>query len=175
MTPRKKSAIILANLTVLLLIGWIDYITGYEFGFFIFYFIPVSITAWFVDRRSGLFMASASAVIWYYSDLYTDHPYSNSYFIYWEMFMRLVSFLTTALTISRIRELVENERRLNDELMRALSEVGELQKLLPVCHRCGQQQSDETVRERIANYLAARRGQETLRSVCPECGRNCQS
>jgi len=42
------------------------------------------------------------------------------------MFMRLISFLTTALTVSRIREMLLNEERLNAELMAALQEVREL-------------------------------------------------
>lgn len=53
-------------LIVLLLIGWLDYITGYEFGFFIFYFIPVAISAWYCGRKDGICIAIASAVCWYY-------------------------------------------------------------------------------------------------------------
>jgi ribosomal protein S27AE len=175
MTVERTDVINLASLVVLLFIGWIDYVTGYEFGFFIFYFIPVSIAAWFVGRRSGLFMATASAVTWYLSDLYTGHPYSNAYFIYWEMFMRLVSFLTTALTISRIRELVESERRLNIELVRALGEVGELRELLPVCPRCGKLHADDALQAKIATYLAERRELLSGQRVCPECGKLWQS
>jgi len=114
------------SLLVLLLIGWLDYITGYEFGFFIFYFIPVAIAAWFCGKRSGLAIAFASALVWYLSDKYTHHPYSEAFFIYWEMFMRLISFLTTALTVSRIREMLLKEERLNAELRSALQEVQEL-------------------------------------------------
>jgi len=33
--------------STLALIGWLDYITGYEFVFFIFYFIPVAIATWY--------------------------------------------------------------------------------------------------------------------------------
>jgi hypothetical protein len=119
-------AVNIVSLLVLLLIGWLDYITGYELGFFIFYFIPVSIAAWFCGKRSGLIIASASAVTWYLSDKYTYHPYSEAFFIYWEMFMRLISFLTTAYTVSRIRQMLMNEERLNSELRTALQEVNEL-------------------------------------------------
>jgi hypothetical protein len=114
------------SLLVLLLIGWLDYVTGYEFGFFIFYFIPVSIAAWLCGRRSGFAIACASAFCWYLSDKYTYHPYSEAFFIYWEMFMRLLSFLTTAFTVSRIRQMLLNEERLNAELRTALHEVREL-------------------------------------------------
>jgi len=48
---------------LLLFIGWLDYITGYEFGFFVFYFIPVSISAWLGTERSGLAIACASRFV----------------------------------------------------------------------------------------------------------------
>lgn len=113
------SSVKLAGLAVLGLIGWLDYITGYEFGFFIFYFIPVAIAAWYCGRWAGIEIAVGSAAVWYLSDKYTHHPYSHSFFIYWEMFMRLLSFLTTALTLARIREMVLNEERLLAELLAA--------------------------------------------------------
>lgn len=111
------------SFVVLGCIGWLDYITGYELGFFIFYFIPVAISSWYCGRHLGLQVAFGSAIVWYLSDKYTHHPYSSSYFIYWEMFMRLLSFLTTTMTISRIREMVLNEERLLAELLAVRKEL----------------------------------------------------
>ena len=124
------TAIRTASIVILALIGWLDYITGYEFGFFIFYFIPVSISAWYCGRRPGVAIACVSAVCWFLSDMYTKHPYSRAYFIYWEMFMRLVSFLTTALTLARIREFVLGEERLIRELLSVQAENERLQEML---------------------------------------------
>jgi hypothetical protein len=121
---------------ILLFIGWLDYITGYEFGFFIFYFIPVSISAWLCGKRSGVTMAFAAAVCWLLSDKLTRHPYPNAYFIYWEMFMRYLSFLTTALTITKIRIMLLNEERLNGELQTALQEIKDLKRCIP-CSESG--------------------------------------
>jgi len=106
-----------ASLAVLVLIGWLDYITGYEFGFFIFYFIPVAISAWYCGSKDGICTAIASAFCWYLSDRFTNHPYSHAYFIYWDMFIRLISFLTTAMTLSKIRNLALNEERMIAELL----------------------------------------------------------
>ena len=118
----------IVSFLVLVCIGWLDYITGYELGFFIFYFIPVAISSWYCGRSLGLQVAFGSAVVWYLSDKYTNHPYSNSYFIYWEMFMRLLSFLTTTMTISRIRNMVLNEEKLLDELLSTRQELENLRK-----------------------------------------------
>ena len=126
----RVAAVVAVSVAVLLLIGWLDNITGYEFGFFIFYFIPVSISAWYCGRRPGIAIACASALCWFLSDMYTHHPYSKAYFIYWEMFMRLLSFLTTALTLARIRDLVLSEERLIRELMTAQAENERLRERL---------------------------------------------
>lgn len=45
--------------------------------------------------------------------------------------MRLLSFLTTALTVSRIRTMLLNEERLNAELRMALQQVNELRSRIP--------------------------------------------
>jgi K+-sensing histidine kinase KdpD len=111
------------SMVVLLLIGWLDYITGYEIGFFIFYFIPVAIAAWYCGPKDGICIAIASAVCWYLSDRFTYHPYSRAYLIYWEMFIRLISFLTTAMTLSKIRNLVLSEERMTTELIKTRSQL----------------------------------------------------
>jgi K+-sensing histidine kinase KdpD len=111
------------SLAVLLLLGWLDYITGYEFGFFIFYFVPVAISAWYCGQKDGIVIAITSAVCWYYSDRLTNHVYSKAYFVYWETFMRLLSFLTTAMTLSKIRNLVLNEERMIVELLETRNQL----------------------------------------------------
>ena len=88
---------------LLAVITWIDYLTGYELGLFVFYFIPVGLAAWYGSRAAGLALAVASAACWYVADRLNLHPYSNALFIYWETFMRLVAYVTTALTLSNIR------------------------------------------------------------------------
>jgi K+-sensing histidine kinase KdpD len=126
-----RRIVMLISIFVLFSLGWLDNITGYEFGFFIFYFIPVAITAWYGGRREGIAMAVSAAICWYISDRLTHHPYSHAYFIYWETFMRLISFLTTSLTLSRIRDLVLNEEKLLAELLAARDELHHYRKSGP--------------------------------------------
>jgi len=132
----RNRAIVAASVTILLLIGWLDNITDYEFGFFIFYFIPVALTSWYVGRARGVCVGVASAICWYLSDFYTEHPYSRAYLVYWDMFMRLISFVTTAVTISRIRQMLTNEEDLNARLERTLEELTALKGMPPRCMGC---------------------------------------
>ena len=125
---QNRTVAMLVSAFILIALCFLDYITGYEFGFFIFYFIPVSLAAWYGGKKEGIAMAVACGICWYLADRLAHHPYSRSYFIYWETFMRLVSFLTTSLTLSQIRNMVLNEEQLLSELLIAREELSRHQK-----------------------------------------------
>ena len=130
MKKNRRLIINIISLITLLIISWLDFITGYEFGFFIFYFIPVSMSACFNGRQAGLLMGCMSAVCWYLPDFYSHHPYSKAYLIYWEMWIRWITFLTTAFTVSKIRELMEREKQLKIELTKVIKDNDALRELL---------------------------------------------
>jgi len=111
----RQNIVLTVAVTILLLIGLLDYLTGYELGFFIFYFVPVALTSWLAGERKGVLMACAAACCWFFSDLLTYHPYSKAYLIYWETFMRFVSFITTALSLARIREIEVYHEQVEEE------------------------------------------------------------
>jgi K+-sensing histidine kinase KdpD len=129
-TGKHRTVMLVTSISSLLLLCWLDYATGYEFGFFIFYFIPVSVAAWYLGRMPGLAMACASALCWFLADRMTKHPYSRAYFIYWETFMRLASFVTTAVTLAKIREVVDERRQLQEALRRSREENAEMKRRL---------------------------------------------
>ncbi len=131
--PRAHPRTVLAVTTALLAITtWLDYVTGYELGFFIFYFVPVSLAAWLVGRRAGVVVALASGACWFLSDRMAHHPYSNPFFIYWETAMRLASYLTTALTLARIRADTVERQQLEAELAAAHGELARLRESPPL-------------------------------------------
>lgn len=146
MIRNRHIPVLAASAALLLLITWVDYVTGYEFGFFIFYFVPVSIAAWYAGKRPGLVFAVAAGLCWYLSDRLSHHPYSRAVFIYWETFMRLASFLTTTLTLTRIREDGRRNRVLERELNAARERNRVLEGLL------------ESRDERVAGVPQGRRG-----------------
>lgn len=57
--------LIAASLGVAGIIGWLDYVTGWEWSLFVLYAVPIFVLAWYVNQRTGVAMAMACAVIWW--------------------------------------------------------------------------------------------------------------
>src|SRR4051812_18863578 len=52
----------LLSACLLVLVGLVDYLSGKEVSFTLFYLLPVSTAVWFVGRRFGLVMCAIAAV-----------------------------------------------------------------------------------------------------------------
>jgi len=86
---------------MIVLLGGIDYLTGTEFSFSIFYLLPVSMVAWFAGKRAGVLISVVSVVAWLIADLAAGHIYSHPAILPWNTLVRLGFFLimTYILTI----------------------------------------------------------------------------
>jgi diguanylate cyclase (GGDEF)-like protein len=95
-------------------IGYLDYVTGPEIGFSLFYLIPIMLTSWFrYDRNISLILVPGfCALVWLLADIYSGHHYSVSWIPYWNMSTRLGMFLVISVALSRLRAANANERTL---------------------------------------------------------------
>ena len=161
LSPQQRKVVILGGaLLLLVLLGWIDYLTGYELGFFIFYSAPVGIAAWYVGRRSGIAMALAASLTWWLADMYAGEKYSSRFYFYWNTAIRFGCFVLNAITISRIRDMLLAQRRLDGALSEAREEVRKLAAALPFCPSCHQPHRGEPSAPSPASYTEA---------LCPSC------
>jgi diguanylate cyclase (GGDEF)-like protein len=95
-------------------IAYLDYITGPEIGFSLFYLIPIMLTSWFrYDRKVSLILVPGfCALVWLVADIYSGHQYSGAWIPYWNMCTRLAIFLVISAALSRLRAANANERKL---------------------------------------------------------------
>lgn len=111
-----RNIAITASLILLVTLAYLDLITGYDLGFFVFYFIPISIIAWYAGRPFAIVVSLIAAVAWLIIDKLSGHPYSNWTFPYWNAFVRWTSFVILAITISQLKAMFEKEKKLKHEL-----------------------------------------------------------
>jgi diguanylate cyclase (GGDEF)-like protein len=111
--PKRKLSVLVAAAAVASVpaLGLADWLTGPEWGFSIFYLIPIAAATWYAGRRAGLFVSVLSAVAWFLADLYSGHRYSHPLIPYWNSLIRAGFFVTTTLALAALRRALESERR----------------------------------------------------------------
>ncbi len=109
---QSKLFFITIGLMLVILVGIVDYITGYEITFSIFYLIPVAMVSWYAGRRYGILISFASAISWFLADIMAGHPYSQPLITYWNTSVSLGFFLVVAFILSQLRAELKRERKL---------------------------------------------------------------
>lgn len=109
---QNKSLILLSGFSLIGLIGSVDFLTGYEFAFSVFYVIPIAFVTWFTNRQLGLLSALACGGVWLGADLATGHPYSNPFIPLWNTCIRLSFFVIITLLLATLKTTTEHEKEL---------------------------------------------------------------
>jgi diguanylate cyclase (GGDEF)-like protein len=109
---KSDSFILLTGFTLIGAVGLVDYLTGYEFAFSVFYVLPIFMIAWLTGRRFGIAASITSALIWLIADVASGNPYSSPFIPVWNTFIRLSFFVITTLLTSALRKANEREGEL---------------------------------------------------------------
>ncbi len=97
--------------TGIAVIAALDYWTGHEISFAVFYLLPVALLAWRTSLRTAIVAAVLSAVLWYSADV-SSHEYSHPAIGVWNAVARSIIFIFAAVALDRVRTLLERERAL---------------------------------------------------------------
>ena len=92
------------------LIGIVDFLTGYQMSFSVFYVLPVAIVTWLASRRLGLVTSLTCAFVWIVADMTTGHSYSYPLIPIWNTLIRLAFFVIITLLLSALKRTTERER-----------------------------------------------------------------
>lgn len=102
-----------------ILIGLVDYATGPDIGFSLFYLVPITLAGWRLGRASGSLTATVAAITWILADIAASAEMSLAVSI-WNGFTRLVIFNAIALLLVRVRRERDHHiamNRLREELL----------------------------------------------------------
>lgn len=100
-------------LAVSLLVSVLDYITGSEISFSIFYLAPIALAAWYGGgRRLGVLLCILSAGLWLSAELMSRGAHSQNQIVFWNAGVRFGFFLCIALLISVLRRKLDSESTL---------------------------------------------------------------
>lgn len=105
-----ERTILIFGFFMVALLGVIDYFSGYEMSFAIFYLLPVMFIGWFSERRYAIAVSILSGVVWYIADILSGHLYSHPILPAWNAIMRLGFFLLIVFSLSEIKRLLVSEQ-----------------------------------------------------------------
>ena len=122
--------LVLAGLAVLVVIGIIDYLTGFEVLFSVFYLLEVALAAWFVGKGFGLLMSVLSVLVWIGGDLAAGARYSNPLIPAWNALILMVFYFVVVWLLTNLRALHrELEARVRQRTAALVREMAERQRL----------------------------------------------
>lgn len=104
-----KSSVILF---LMFLLGWFDYLLGYEISFSIFYTLPVSLAALTLGREYGIFYAILGGFVWLLADILAGQTYSSPLIAFWNALTRILFFLLTTLLLTELRQALKTQHAL---------------------------------------------------------------
>lgn len=119
----KRGWLATISIGVVLVLGFIDYITGFELSFSFFYLLPITIVAWTAGRKMGLAFSVLCASIWFTSNLLSGQTFSNQFVGIWNTLLRFGFYAVVTILLAELRHALEEERILanTDPLTGALN------------------------------------------------------
>jgi diguanylate cyclase (GGDEF)-like protein len=110
LSPSSRFFLFIGLLVAVLILGIIDYATGTELAFSIFYLFPVGFAAWYLGWEAGVSLSILSALAWYIADtLVRTIPYENTFIPAWNTGVRLMTFLIVTVLINALHTTLERE------------------------------------------------------------------
>lgn len=156
-------------LALLAVLGWVDYATGYELGFFVFYSLPVGLAAWYVGRWPAVFVALAASVTWWLADYLSGAKYSSPFYYYWNSTVHFLSFVINAVTIAKIKSDLDRRHALALQLEAARQALRSVAPLLAVCPRCGARRGGNLQAKSPPAPLTEQIHPELKVALCSDC------
>lgn len=109
---RSPIFLIFSGLLAVIFLGSIDFLTGYEISFSLFYLAPIAAVSWYTGRRLGLTVSTFAALTWLAADVASGQVYSSPLINIWNTLIRFGFFALFTLLLERLRESYRREREL---------------------------------------------------------------
>lgn len=111
-TPRRSTESLVIGLALVCVVVALDFLTGTEISFSIFYVAPIARVAWYSGRRWGFAFATLSAVAWFAADQLGGHIASHPLIAVWNGLARMLLFALTVYVAATLHSALERERAL---------------------------------------------------------------
>jgi len=100
------------SIVFIVIIGLIDYWTGFEIAFSIFYLPAVLLATWYGYKWFGFIASFLSALTWLIADQSAHHIYKSQFILYWNTGVRLGFYLLFCYIVIGLKNALEKEKEM---------------------------------------------------------------
>lgn len=100
---RSKRAMALIAIGMTIFLGILDFETGAEIHFLVIYLLPIALASWYLNRNSGIYIATMCSLVWLVADSLGGRFYSSPWIAGWNFLMRTGAFVVISLSQSQLR------------------------------------------------------------------------
>ncbi len=104
---------VLLGMVLVAVLGYLDYVTGYEILISLFYLLPIFIASWSDSIWGGVIVAVVAAGTTQIVNSLAGEHFSNPIIPYWNTLARLAIFVTVSVLSSRLHQALEEEKILS--------------------------------------------------------------
>ena len=133
------------------LVGSIDYLTGYDVTIYPFYSIPILVMVWFGDMKLATVISVLCTVAWWWADKASGHYYQTEWLRLWEAIMRFAFFSLVMFAGWTFKKQRDNIRARLELLERAQQLE---QEIITISER-EQERIGRDLHDEVCQYLAA--------------------
>jgi signal transduction histidine kinase len=127
---QSRSLVVLTTLLIVFGVGVVDYVTGSELSFSVFYLLAVGLATWFVGTRFAIFISVLSVAVSLAGDLATGERYSKPLVRWWNACIVLAFYFVVVALLTRLRNLyAELEMRVRQRTVALTEEMSERERI----------------------------------------------
>ena len=109
---RGKPFWVTLGVVLVLVLGVVDYKSGYEVSLSLFYLVPIFLVVWYTDGRLGLVLAFASTIAWFTADYSAGLTYSSPSIYLWNAILRLTFYCVVSWLVATLKKTFTINREL---------------------------------------------------------------
>lgn len=104
---------VISGFLLIVVIGLLDFTTGYEYAFSVFYILPIALVTWYSTSTMSFFACIASAIVWLWADKNAGRLYSFFFIPYWNTLIRFSFFVIIAYLLFALKSALQREKDLS--------------------------------------------------------------
>ena len=132
--PEKGSRLLVGSLACLMvmIVGMVDYLTGYEIFFSVFYLLAIIPATWFGGRIWGFVLSILSVVVWILGDLAAgaSRLHLLPFVIWWNGLIAMAFYSVLVVLVDKLHRFYTHlEQQVRDRTQALLDEMGKRERL----------------------------------------------